>query len=167
VYLVPNEDGESYCAKTMDLSTLARSAGCEIPGRLSLEKLSVSFLGLRIKKDPRIRLSAWSKPQLTKEQVRYACIDAIVSIKIYNEIISSMSPLLKQAPTSESAVVGRSVWLLAPKENTPVAFGIVQAQPSEKWSNTQLAFKTKNCERVVVKVDKVLRGNYICPFVQE
>jgi len=52
-------------------------------GRLGLKKAAEKLLGYRMNKDKRLSCSDWASTELTPEQVRYAGLDAWVTLRLY------------------------------------------------------------------------------------
>lgn len=67
----------------IDLRYLAKECGVK---ERSLSALANQLLGCELDKDWRIRASDWEAELLTERQIKYAAMDAIVAIKIYEQL---------------------------------------------------------------------------------
>ena len=93
--------------KTIDLGKLARTRDVVQNGTVSLQKLCGVVLGLQLPKLASVRLSRWSARTLSDEQVKYAALDAIVGLRIYQKLLPM--PDLTARITSEAATPGVGV----------------------------------------------------------
>eukprot|EP00933_Yihiella_yeosuensis_P004819 TRINITY_DN109212_c0_g1_i1.p1 TRINITY_DN109212_c0_g1~~TRINITY_DN109212_c0_g1_i1.p1 ORF type:complete len:246 (-),score=41.96 TRINITY_DN109212_c0_g1_i1:227-964(-) len=69
-------DVQPRCAASMGLSWATSQS-------LSLRRAAQELLGCTLLKDKRCACSDWSRGQLTKEQIRYAALDAWVALRLY------------------------------------------------------------------------------------
>ncbi|KAJ1403269.1 Ribonuclease H-like superfamily [Sesbania bispinosa] len=75
------------CNNGIDISTLVVT---QWPGRFpspGLKSLAKELVGLNMKKPKDVRVSEWKVKELSKEQVKYACIDAYASYKIGRKLL--------------------------------------------------------------------------------
>ncbi|CAB1098485.1 unnamed protein product [Ectocarpus sp. CCAP 1310/34] len=86
-------------ANMIDVRTHARECWVETSSR-SLAGMASSLVGKALPKDPTIRLSRWSNPSLTDEQVHIACLDAYASVLVHLEVERRKDPIRNPAPTT-------------------------------------------------------------------
>lgn len=91
----------------INLGTFARERGVVTSGTASLQQLSERVLKARLNKATCIRLSHWDKNQLSVEQVEYAALDAIASLKIFFKL--DEMPDLTRRYTMDDVSVGDTV----------------------------------------------------------
>lgn len=70
---------------TVDLRTLALRLG--LPYTRSLAALSLQYLGVELEKIIEVRCGDWNADSLTDEQLKYAAIDAVASVYVYQEVV--------------------------------------------------------------------------------
>lgn len=68
------KDVQAQCAAALGIGSGARS--------LSLKNAANSILGFKLEKDKRLSCSDWAVQELTPEQVRYAALDAWVTLRL-------------------------------------------------------------------------------------
>ncbi|KAL9416915.1 hypothetical protein AB3S75_039990 [Citrus x aurantiifolia] len=74
-------------ARTMDVADMAAAKyDDEELKRFGLKRLVLKFLHVEMEKSKRITLSKWDVNKLSKQQIRYAAIDAFVSFKLAIEL---------------------------------------------------------------------------------
>ncbi|CAM9365309.1 unnamed protein product, partial [Hapterophycus canaliculatus] len=91
----------------VDLRSYARACWVDLPCR-SLAGMTATALGKSLSKDPAIRFSRWSTPELTPRQIEYACLDAYAAVLLHAEIGKFKDPIFSEAP-SEAPPAGTEV----------------------------------------------------------
>eukprot|EP00964_Phaeocystis_antarctica_P154765 scaffold123625_cov66-Phaeocystis_antarctica.AAC.2 len=91
-------------AKTLDLGLFARQRDVVKNGTAGLEKLVELTLGLRMSKEPAVRLSWWSRMPLSPAQQEYAALDAILSLMVHEAL--AKLPDLTTKLSALQAVIG-------------------------------------------------------------
>ncbi|KAL1523025.1 hypothetical protein AB1Y20_017987 [Prymnesium parvum] len=69
--------------QTEDLGTMARKRDIVQHGTATLDKIVANLFGVKLLKDPAIRLSKWSQQPLSDAQLRYAALDPYASLLAY------------------------------------------------------------------------------------
>jgi len=69
--------------QTEDLGTMASKSDIVQHGTATLDKIVANLFGVKLLKDPAIRLSKWSQQQLSDAQLRYAALDPYASLLAY------------------------------------------------------------------------------------
>ena len=85
------------CRGLVDLRNLARREELQLRAE-SLQGLS-AWAGLKLSKDPSVRLSDWAAPRLNSQQIRYACEDAIAGLAILEHMHKMKRATLSVADT--------------------------------------------------------------------
>ena len=91
-------------AKTLELGLFARRRDVVKNGTAGLEKLVELTLGLRMSKEPAVRLSKWSSMLLSAAQQEYAALDAILSLEVHDAL--AKLPDLTTKLSASQAVIG-------------------------------------------------------------
>ena len=110
--------GEDFEASinTIELRMYARNRDVVQQANGSAADLVVTVLGERLNKADSIRCSDWSKPTLSDAQIRYAALDVIKPLEVYEEL--SKLPDLSLRLDPESAVPGILVDIVPPHART-------------------------------------------------
>ena len=105
-------------AARVDFDTIAKECGVVTSRSSTLELLAKKTLGVAMNKGP-VRLSKWSAPTLSNEQVHYAALDVIVALRIH-AVLLSLPDLTKRLSAAE-ATIGRKVAVLPPHGSRPAS----------------------------------------------
>ena len=109
------------CSGVVDLSELANCALLP-PRRWSLAALVERVLHCQLPKPTGIRIGAWDARALGKEQIEYAALDAIASLRLWEELSAmpplqpapaAMQPSFAHAPGPEESAAAASGWVPA------------------------------------------------------
>ncbi|CAN0521438.1 unnamed protein product, partial [Laminaria digitata] len=92
---------------TVDLRSLAKSNLVATSSR-SLAGITACLLGKHLPKDA-VRFSRWASFPLSDAQRDYACMDAYVSVLLYETILDFKDPIASAAPATEDLVPGLKV----------------------------------------------------------
>ena len=96
--------------RIINLGVHARKRDVVQSGNVSLHDLCKVVLGETIEKSENVRFSEWDSKQLTQDQIKYAALDAIVSLCIFTEMVKK--PDLAERLKKEEAVPGLRVDLV-------------------------------------------------------
>lgn len=102
-----NHPAQLQLVQSIDLGPYARRRDVVSVGTAGLELLAELTLGQRLSKDPAVRLSQWSTPELTEAQRKYAALDVTVGLEVFFNL-SARPDLAAKLPRSE-AVCGQKV----------------------------------------------------------
>ena len=91
----------------INLGGYARDRDVVQDGKVSLEELTSVVLKQCIEKQPHLRYSDWNKTILDPDQVKYAALDALASLRIYDAI--KTLPDLNIRLTAPEAIEGKRV----------------------------------------------------------
>ncbi|KAG2217995.1 hypothetical protein INT45_001538 [Circinella minor] len=80
-----------------------------------------------------IHLSNWNTTTLSTSQIKYAALDALVSLKIYNTVHSR--PLINQ-PITKATPHGTFVSLHPVSSRRPAAYGVISEEQPQSYNNT-------------------------------
>lgn len=80
------------CRGFVNTAMVARGAGFRERG-LSLQALSCLLLGHSFRKDKKVQMSNWARPDLNPEQISYAATDAWISRKVSLTLSAFWFPL--------------------------------------------------------------------------
>lgn len=100
-----NEDGAKLKKNVLNLGKYSRERGAVPSGRVTLEDLTKVVLHESLEKN--LQTSDWSAGRLSPEQVQYAALDAMVSLRIHSELSKRID--CSRRLTSIEACVGMSV----------------------------------------------------------
>jgi hypothetical protein len=117
----------------------------------ALSYLSRRFLQKELPKESKVRLSRWSQPQLTPEQIKYAVLDAFVSYEIFKVIKTCGDPRL-DPPPNQVPDPGTPVLLFTANKAECVAMGWVTDHQSDEYEGLKL-HPSGRSRRVVVELD--------------
>lgn len=136
-------------------------------GTASLSRLCQILLKRSLPKSGTPRLSAWNSKTLTDEQVKYAAIDALVSLKVYLGLMQY--PDLTQRLTPATVRDGMLVDIVPTSGNvvvmgTRMAYGVVDSlHPGSALLPDGSKVVRARAGQVAVRVDGVLAPHYILP----
>jgi hypothetical protein len=97
----------------IDLGQYAKNRDVVMQVNVKLSLLCEKVLRTNLPKPNHIRISVWSRRELTKEQLDYAAKDAIVSLDIYHKLCT-MTDLSLRLDSEDSKVEGLAVDLVPP-----------------------------------------------------
>ncbi|KAG8054983.1 hypothetical protein GUJ93_ZPchr0001g29263 [Zizania palustris] len=98
-----DEDCNLKIANSKDLRSVAADVLCRPElQHAGLKRLTLEVMGVNIDKPKHITMSKWFTKPLSREQVRYACIDAYVSFEIGRRLLSGEST---RHPTTSTDVI--------------------------------------------------------------
>jgi hypothetical protein len=117
----------------------------------SLSYLCRRFLQKELPKESKIRLSRWSQPQLSDDQVKYAALDAYISYEIFKAIQNGGDPRL-DPPPSNTPCPGTRVLLFTQNKAECIAMGSIVDHQSPDFGGL-LLFPSGRGKRVVVQLD--------------
>ena len=143
-------------------------------GGAGLELLAQLTLGKRLLKDPSVRLSTWSQPLLSPEQIKYAALDATVGTDVFFYLVL-LSDFAARLPRAE-VVSGKMVDIVPSHGNVSVmntraAVAKIAPVPANgKWINPLAGAVPATCNltasRCLVTIDKVLAQNFVVPWLK-
>jgi hypothetical protein len=121
-------------AGAVELGWLAKERGIVNRRNPNLEELVEKLFDCRIDKDLKIRLSDWSKQDLSKQQIQYAVIDVYAHMFCYLKLLSMpfLDPKKVKAPKMSELKNGESVLLYTKNHAAIVATGVFVAGQSTK-----------------------------------
>ncbi|CBJ33586.1 conserved unknown protein [Ectocarpus siliculosus] len=137
----------------VDLRSYARACWVDLPCR-SLAGMTATALGKYLSKDAAGRFSHWSRPELTPNQIEYACLDAYAAVLLHAEIGKFKDPIFGEAPSEVPAAGTKTE-----EEATSLL---------EKWGTVltlggRVGTRSGGLQRVVVKVDNALKPSSFVP----
>ncbi|CAN0036346.1 unnamed protein product, partial [Laminaria digitata] len=106
---------------TVDLRSLAKSNLVAFSSR-SLADITACLLGKHLPKDT-VRFSRWASFPLSDAQRDNACMDAYVSVLLYETILDFKDPIASAAPATEDLVPGLMVRLCNSSHSSCLAIG--------------------------------------------
>jgi hypothetical protein len=119
-------------AGAVELGWLAKERGIVNRRNPNLEELVEKLFDCGIDKDGKIRLSDWSKQELSKQQIQYAAIDVYAHMFCYLKLLSMpfLDPKKVKAPKMSELKNGESVLLYTKNHQSVVASAVfVVGQP--------------------------------------
>ncbi|KAG2223683.1 hypothetical protein INT45_007261 [Circinella minor] len=81
-----NGEEQEYCQGGLELGSFCRDHGGILDGRTRLSRMCEIILGHKLPKEDAVRLSNWNTTTLSTSQIKYATLDALVSLQIYKAI---------------------------------------------------------------------------------
>mmetsp|Transcript_29129 Transcript_29129/g.49666 ORF Transcript_29129/g.49666 Transcript_29129/m.49666 type:complete len:1097 (+) Transcript_29129:786-4076(+) len=154
-------------ANVVNLGLYARLRDIVQNGSVSLQQLCTLVLRTRIEKDTNIRISNWDNHELTDEQVKYAALDAIASLKIFLKL--DQMPDLTRRYTMDDVSEGARVDLVpihgsASCMATRAATGIiVDIDRCESPDNVSPRFTKAGNGTVAIKITKIYSTGFKIP----
>jgi hypothetical protein len=121
-------------AGAVELGWLAKERGIVNRRNPNLEELVEKLFDCGIDKDGRIRLSDWSKQDLSKQQIQYAAIDVYAHMFCYLKLLSMpfLDPTKVKAPKMSELKNGESVLLYTKNHQAVVASAVFVVGQSTK-----------------------------------
>ena len=98
-------DYEDLKTNCVELGSMAAERGAVVSGGVGLQQLVDIVLGEHLSKV--LQESTWSKDKLTEEEIEYAALDPIVSLRLYSALSKRVN--VKKRLTKEEAPVGTHV----------------------------------------------------------
>ncbi|KAI9103905.1 hypothetical protein DFS34DRAFT_646003 [Phlyctochytrium arcticum] len=139
--------------RVCELIHFARQRKLGIAGR-SLAAMVQQMLGKTLDKDPKLRLSDWERPELTRAQVQYACLDAYAGILCFMYVVENGDAIFDSAGAVK---LGGMLNMYSKGRVEAVATGsIVDSRPYTVFE-TLSELKAKHYLRTVVRNSKVSR----------
>jgi 3'-5' exonuclease len=81
-----NDESLSNRVKFIDLSTFARNRDMVQRGNASMKEVVQSVLGEELEKAEYVRCSKWSSTELSNEQVKYAVLDVVKPLEVFEKL---------------------------------------------------------------------------------
>ena len=154
-------------ANYVNLGSYARKRDVVQSGTASLEKLVQLTLGEMLDKSPAVRLSKWSEKELTDPQKKYAALDAMKSLEVYERLHSFQDLTLRLS--KEAALPNLEVDIVPSHGNvasmaTRAAVGSISNEMNFESPDGITPRRVKqNAHSRVVKVTSVMSPSLVVP----
>ena len=141
-----------------DVAELAFIKGAVTNKTVGLQDLVVRILDHHLPKPASIRLGDWDKIPLSEESVKYAGLDALAGLLVYQKLIILNSPREESPPEIESLVPDYEVILLCPQQQKSIAYAKIFSNVlNTTFTNMEGEIKSLNSKsNVLVKLNKAL-----------
>ena len=163
--------------RKVDLDSMVKSRGLTCGRQNTLEKIAELTVGVNMVKNPEIRLSKWSAQELTADQLRYAAMDVIVPLRIYESLMKKPD-LCKRFTLSEvhELIVHQTAVDIVPMHGsqstlaTRMATGNLVSDDSQ-WTPPSWCEKTptqkSKVNLVLVRITKIYATSFVVPFYKK
>lgn len=141
----------------LDIGTICYQKGIIIRSGLRLDQICGLVLSRYLPKIPIIRCGNWGAPVLTNEQIKYAAIDAWISLEILNAVVSL--PTVNQAVINGKVNTGTFVAVFSKSTSSrqmPSAYGYIEDFSKSPDVDSDQAIKAK--KSVVKFIDVRIPG---------
>ena len=163
--------------RKLDLDFMLKSRGVTCGRQNTLEKIAELTVGVNMVKNPEIRLSKWSAQELTADQQRYAAMDVIVPLRIY-EYLMKKPDLCKRFTLSEvhELIIRQTAVDIVPMHGsqstlaTRMATGNLVSDDNH-WTPPSWCEKTPTQKSkfhlVLVRITKIYAKSFVVPFYKK
>jgi len=157
----------------VELATMANDRGVVPSASVSLQALTKLVLGEQL--DKGLQSSHWSAEELTADQIKYAALDTIVSLRIYTEL-SKMVDINWRMKVRSEAIVGRLVDVATSHKGEMfgrIATGVVVADTDVNQKLQPGGYSIKKttaavkARRVLVKITSVFAKAAIIKYYEK